>query len=130
MDLCMAVIIFIPLSSEDQVWCLACAIWHKTIGPPPGSIIGLASGIIKTLASLKWIQLHTVWRTTAVEKEMGSFLQETSPFSMRLLMKKMWFVISNTYFTSYLNARLLFKIFKTSMIQASMLGEWCKDVYL
>lgn len=62
-------------------------------------------------------------RTAAVEKEMGGFLQETSLFSTGLVMKKMWLVISNTYFKRYLNASRLFKIFKPSMIQASKLGE-------
>lgn len=41
-------------------------------------------------------------RTSIVEKEMGGFLQETSLFSMGLVMKKMWLVISNMYFKSYL----------------------------
>lgn len=62
-------------------------------------------------------------RTAAVEKEIGGFLQDTSLFSTGLVMKKMWLVISNTYFKSYLNARWLFKIFKPSTIQASKLGE-------
>lgn len=62
-------------------------------------------------------------RTTAVEKEMGGFLQETSLFSMGLVMKKMWLVISNAYFKSHLNARWLLKIFKPSTTQARKLGE-------
>lgn len=37
--------------------------------------------------------------------------------------KKMWLVISNTYFKSYLNARWLLKMFKPSVIQGSKLGE-------
>lgn len=45
-------------------------------------------------------------RTIAAEKEMGNFLQETSLFSVGLVMT------SNTYFKGYLNTRWLLIIHK------------------
>lgn len=60
MYLCM-VVVFVALSSEAQVFDVLVYVcymdqmrrWRKTVESLPGSIIGLASGIIKTLALLK-----------------------------------------------------------------------------
>lgn len=46
-----------------------------------------------------------------------------SLFSMGLMMKEMWLVISNLYFKSYLNAEWLLKMFKSLMIQGNKLWE-------
>lgn len=61
-------------------------------------------------------------RTYIVEKEMGGFLQETSLFSMGLVMKKN--VASDfKYVLQELTVRWLLKILKPSMIQGSKLGK-------
>ena len=46
-----------------------------------------------------------------------------SLFSMGLMMKEMWLVISNLYFKSYLNAEWLLKMFKSLMILGNKLWE-------
>lgn len=50
------------------------------MGSLPGSIIDLASDIIENTCFIKMNATANSLRTIAVEKKMGSFLQETSVF--------------------------------------------------